>query len=247
MTRYPSVLCMAACVAAFLAVSPARAGLSLGGEHEPPPARPDSGARRGLSLSFDASAENFSKRWALEVGVAGITDKTISSILTGDIHFPSGPRGGMLYHFGASYLLGEAVIGWGEHEFRPQLDVPVFIEVFDENSRDPFPSYNAALRARWVDFPWNDYLRTSAAIGWGLSYSARIPLMERRREDRRDRRLDRTHLKFALPIDISFAHPRWPQHQIMFFLSHQSAGRWFGIFGRGGVNSVGIGYRWGYD
>lgn len=203
-------------------------------------------ARAALSLSFDPSADRFSRRWAVEAGFAGITDKTLASILTGDINFP-GRRGGYLYHLGASYLLGEIELGVGEHEFRPQLDLPVFVEVFDENARNPFPSYNAALRARWVDFPWNDHLRTSAAIGWGLSYSVHVPAMEKKREDKREDPKRPTHFKFTLPIDVSFALPRWPQHQMMLFIAHQSAGRWFGLFGRGGVNSVGIGYRWGYD
>lgn len=199
-----------------------------------------------LSLSFDSSADNFSRRWAFEVGMAGITDNTLANILSGNINFPSGPRGGNLYHLGVSYLLGEIELGMGEKEFRPQLDLPVFVEIFDENSRRPFPSYNAALRARWVDFPWHDYLRTSVAIGWGLSYSARVPLMEKKREDRRADAKNPTHLKFAMPIDVSFALPRWPEHQVMVFIAHQSAGRLFGLFRRGGVNSVGIGYRYGF-
>ena len=199
-------------------------------------------AHARLCLSFDSSAEDFTRRWSVEAGVAKITQNTIAAILRGEIHFDGGMRGGEIYHLGASYLLGEAVLDIGEREFRPQLEAPVFLEIFDENERSPFLSYNAALRLRWVDFPWNDTVRTTFAYGAGFSYSEKIPRMEYKRSLRnKDER--RTHLKFTMPADISFAHPRWPEHQVMIFLSHQSAGR---IFGRGGLNALGVGYRWGF-
>jgi hypothetical protein len=51
---------------------------------------------------------------------------------------------------------------------------------------------------------------------------------------------DRSHLKFDWPIQVTFALPRWPQHQLVLFVDHQSGGH---IFDEGGVNSYGIGYR----
>jgi hypothetical protein len=51
----------------------------------------------------------------------------------------------------------------------------------------------------------------------------------------------RSHLKFDWPIQFTFALPRWPQHQLVLLNDHQSGGH---IFDEGGVNSVGLAYRY---
>jgi hypothetical protein len=47
-------------------------------------------------------------------------------------------------------------------------------------------------------------------------------------------------LKFNWPIQMTFALPEFPEHQLMIFIAHQSGGH---IFDEGGVNSLGVGYR----
>ena len=190
-----------------------------------------------LSLDFDTTDLPMSRRWSFKVGAARITPKSIAKIMQGDIKFSGGDEGGWLYIASASYLIGEFQLGVGDMVFRPKLEAPLTLEVFDEHARRPFLSYNAALMVRWVDFPWNNYVRTTAGLGWGLSYSEKIPAMERRKRPEQHR----SHLKFTLPVEVTFAHPRWPQHQLAVFIAHQSGG--FGFFDHGGLNSVGLGYR----
>lgn len=199
-------------------------------------------AQAGFSLSFDRAADAYSRRWALEAGAAWIVSNPLREILRGEINIDSGIRGGNIYVLSASYLIGELELNIGERTFRPQIDLPLTLEIFDEHERSPFFSYNAAIRGRWVDFPWNHIVRTTIGKGVGPSYSEKIPRMEYRRA-LKNKHKDRSHLKFTVPLDVTFAHPEYPQHQLVLFVAHQSAGP----FGSGGLNALGIGYRWGFE
>lgn len=195
-----------------------------------------------LSLSFDRATDRYTRRWAPEVGVAWLVSNPLREILRGEINIDSGIRGGNIYILSASYLIGELELGIGERTFRPQIELPLTLEVFDEHERSPFLSYNVAIQGRWVDFPWNDTVRTTIAMGVGPSYSEKIPRMEYKR-GLSNKHKKRTHLKFTVPLDVTLAHPSAPQHQLVLFVAHQSGGPLSG----GGLNAIGIGYRWGFQ
>lgn len=201
-----------------------------------------------FSLAFTASAmaeiryvapPEDQRMWAFEFGVAFITENNIEDILNGEFSYGEGDSGGEIYSLTASRFLGELEWKAGSCVFRPQMEMPLTLEIFDENGRDPFPDVNASFLMRWVDFPWNDIITTTFGMGVGLSYSAKVPLMDQERhEDER-----RSKLKFNWPIQLTFAAPAYPDHQLTLFLSHQSGGH---IFDRGGMNSLGFGYRRGF-
>ena len=177
--------------------------------------------------------------WAFEFGVASITKNSINELTTGQAALGRGPAGGEIYAFTASRRLGELEWTIGGHTFRPQLELPFTLEMVDENGRDPFLDFNLSFNVRWVDFPWNEHVATTFSMGVGLSYSHHVYLMdiERHPDD------DRSHLKFNWPIALTFANPDHPEHQAMFFILHQSGGH---IFDKGGVNSLGFGYRFDF-
>lgn len=174
--------------------------------------------------------------WAFEFGVAVITENSIGDIFNGDITVGDGPAGGEIYQLKATKTLD--ILSWhiAGKVYHPQLEMPLCLEIVDENARSPFLDYNAALQLRWVDFPWNSYVKTSFAVGVGLSYSSRIYAMDFERHSGEDR----SHLKFSLPIEIAFALPGQNNETLRFYLSHQSGG--FHIFDKGGVNSLGIAF-----
>lgn len=174
--------------------------------------------------------------------MAWLVSNPLRQILRGEINIDSGIRGGNIYILSASYLIGELEIGVGERTFRPLIELPLTLEIFDEHERSPFLSYNAAIRGRWVDFPWNDTIRTTIAMGVGPSYSEKIPRMEYKR-GLSNKHKDRKHLKFTVPLDVTLAHPSAPQHQLVLFVAHQSGGP----LSSGGLNAIGIGYRWGFQ
>ena len=147
-----------------------------------------------------------------------------------------GDAGGEIYTFTASRRLGQFVWNLDDYTFTPQLELPFTLEVVNENSESPFLAFASSFTVRWVDFPWNKYLRTSFSMGLGLNYSSETYAMDRERHPGRDR----SHLKFNWPIQATFALPRYPDNQLMLYIVHHSGGR---IFDHGGLNALGIGFR----
>lgn len=165
-----------------------------------------------------------------------MTSNSITDLIAGEVNIADGPAGAELYQITAARRLGELEWTLGDHVFRPQLELPLTLQIVDENGRSPFFNIKASFTVRWVDFPWNDIVNTEFSMGLGLSYSEEIYLMDIQRHPGRDR----SHVKFNWPIQMTFAHPDHPEHKLMLFLAHQSGGH---IFDRGGINSLGIGYR----
>jgi len=189
------------------------------------------------AITFIPHSDADGKRdWAFEFGVAWITSNNIAELTSGQVNIDSGRAGGEIYTLTASRRLGELRWEIGGLTFTPQVEMPLTLEIVDENGRSPFLDFNASVTVRWIDFPWNDRIKTSLAMGLGLSYSEKVYLMDiQRHEDE-----SRSHLKFNWPIQMTFALPDNPDHQLMLFIVHQSGGH---IFDRGGVNSLGLGYR----
>jgi hypothetical protein len=193
----------------------------------------------GCVVSQMSTASETDRLWAYQFGVAGITSNAEFEIFSGDVNISDGAAGGQIYSFTASRFLGELEWRLGDFVFHPQMELPLTLEIVDENSRSPFPDYNAAFMMRWVDFPWNETIVTTLGMGIGISYSSKILLMDQQRHPESDR----SHLKFDMPLQLTFALPSHPEHQLLFYLVHQSGGR---VFDQGGVNSLGIGYRLGF-
>ena len=172
--------------------------------------------------------------WTFEFGVALMTENDIDDFIEGKADFEYGDAGATTYQFTATKKLTELPFELFGKEFTPWLEMPLCLELVDENANEPFFVYNASLQLRWVDFPWNDCIRTTFAAGLGLSYATQIYDMDIQRHPDEER----SHLKFNLPIQLAFSLPDAPQHQVIFYISHHSGG--FGTFDRGGVNSIGV-------
>lgn len=172
-------------------------------------------------------------KWAFEAGVAFITQSSIEELLLlSDAALARGRAGGEIYSVSAVRRLGWLHIG----PFRPEVELPLTLEIVDENGRSPFVDLNAAFALRWTEFPWNDFVRTTLATGVGFTWSEEVYQVDIDRHPDRDR----SRWKFHWPIQVTFALPNHPEHQLKLFLTHQSGGH---VFDEGGVNSVGIGYR----
>ncbi|MCC5790321.1 MAG: acyloxyacyl hydrolase [Opitutales bacterium] len=176
-------------------------------------------------------------RWTFSSGAAVITSSTIDELFLGSFHRTRGDAGGMLYLLGASYTLAEPEITIREQSFFPQLEVVAITGLANENNRSPFHEWHLGTTLRWKDFPWNEFVYTNFETGVGLSYLEKIYLAEKERHPGRSR----SHLRFYWPIEISLAHPNHRQHQMRFFIHHNSGGR---LLQKGGSNHVGIGYRY---
>ncbi len=79
---------------------------------------------------------------------------------------------------------------------------------------------NAALLLRWKGFPWDDYLRTSIALGIGPSIALATPALEKGRHGEASRRLA------FMPFEITAAPPDSQNWEIFTRVHHRS-----GVFG----------------
>lgn len=75
-----------------------------------------------------------------------------------------------------------------------------------------------ALGARWDNFPWNEYVYTTAGITFfGPNYSTKISPHERDRNDG-----DETHWMNFFAPEITLAHPDLPEAALLLRLHHRS-------------------------
>jgi hypothetical protein len=178
--------------------------------------------------------------WTFEFGVSLMTKNEIDDFLEGNITVEDGDAGAEVYQFTATKTLSELCIELFGKEYHPLLEMPLCLELVDENANQPFLTYNAALQLRWVDFPWNAWIQTSFAAGVGLSYASEIYAMDEQRHPDENR----SNMKFTLPIQFSFALPSAPEHRVNLYIAHHSGG--FGIFDVGGFNSIGLSYSYSF-
>ncbi|MFT3990756.1 MAG: hypothetical protein QM680_05040 [Luteolibacter sp.] len=178
--------------------------------------------------------------WAYELGYAYMTQNNIEEILfEGKCELSEGEAEANFYVFTLSRRIGELSWDTGSSVFRPQMELPFTLIVVDEAARKPFLNYNFGYTMRWVDFPWNEYVKTTFAMGAGLSYSSKLMREDiDRHEGKR-----RSNTKIFWPLEVTFALPKYPKDALTAFIIHQSGGH---IFDVGGINTVGFGYRRGF-
>lgn len=75
--------------------------------------------------------------------------------------------------------------------------------------------------ARWRDFPWNEVLLTTFAIGDGLSVATKIPKLEKKRRGLKTNKV----LNYVM-AELTFSLPECPQWALIVRYHHRS-----GIFG----------------
>jgi hypothetical protein len=123
---------------------------------------------------------------------------------------------------GVVQLAGNFTVRTGSNE-------PTIYEV------DPYIAF------RWANFPWNQYLNTSFALGEGISYTSSIPTLEKKSSE------DTKRLLNYMLIEFTFAVPQYPLLQLMFRVHHRSGA--FGLYraGNTGSNDIGLGIKYLFD
>jgi hypothetical protein len=102
--------------------------------------------------------------------------------------------------------------------------------------------FNIAAIIRWNRFPWNHYLRTSLAIGEGLSFATEVPPLEEQSKTNSDA----TRLLNYVLIEMTVSPPQQNRWSIVGRIHHRSGV--FGLFDdvTGGSNVLGMGIRYAY-
>ncbi len=95
---------------------------------------------------------------------------------------------------------------------------------------------------RWQRFPWQHLLRTTIAIGDGLSYATRVPLLE----EASDTNVGATKLLNYVLVEFTFAPPQVTDWSLVVRVHHRSGV--YGLFNdvEGGSNVIAAGIKWRY-
>ena len=99
--------------------------------------------------------------------------------------------------------------------------------------------FNSLVIARWLRFPWNDIVKTSFAVGEGLSLATNKSVSEEKYHgEKTDKFLN------YLMFEFDFALPHEPSWSLVTRIHHRSGV--FGLFGgvHGATNAFSLGIRY---
>ena len=98
--------------------------------------------------------------------------------------------------------------------------------------------FNALIIARWLTFPWDEFLDTTFAVGEGLSVATEVPEIEKRSHKEASAFLN--YLLFELTFPLQFLS----QCDFVARIHHRSGV--FGLFDnvKGASNAVGLGLKY---
>jgi hypothetical protein len=141
-------------------------------------------------------------------------------------------------HYTDSYL-GVLAVSWKAYSFRRYVDIELEGQVAKHFSggQDNW-EVNALPVVRWRYFPWNEHVRTSIAVGTGLSYALGPPSLEAIGVSHPER------LKGYVMIELAASLPRWPNWAVVARVHHRSGAG--GLIGKtlDASNAIGFGIRY---
>ncbi len=114
-----------------------------------------------------------------------------------------------------------------------ELELQVYKHFGDQDNWE----FTGSVNLRWVVFPWNKYIETTAAVGEGLSWATEIPALEK--ADPANTQPEQL-LNYIL-LEVTFAIPESPWSLVTRI--HHRSGVW-GLFGHSGSNILEAGIRY---
>lgn len=178
----------------------------------------------GFSLGCAASGER-----ALSVYYGRYTDASLpEQILVSEGYDYEDSRLGVLAY---SEVIGHFADGDGQTEWEVQ-----FGKHWGQQSH---VEVNALALVRWKRFPWSDSLRTSVALGDGLSWASETPFLEAASHSDHDS----SQLLNYLLLEGTLGLPAFPRWDVILRIHHRSGV--FGLFDgvAGGSNVLALGLR----
>lgn len=143
------------------------------------------------------------------------------------IHFESSE----LYALAYSQAFHRFWDGGGQWEWEAQVG--------KHQGRQTHWELNGLVAARWMRYPWSEWVRTSVAIGDGLSWTSEIPEIEAASHTN----TGSAQLLNYLLIEIAAGVPKWRHWDLVFRIHHRSGV--YGIFDGvdGGSNTLCLGLK----
>jgi len=97
---------------------------------------------------------------------------------------------------------------------------------------------NGLIIARWLKFPWDQYVDTSFAVGDGLSYNTHTSDVEKDDDEDAGRWLN------YLMFEVTLGLPKYPRWDFVYRLHHRSSIR--ELIGAGASNFVTAGFKYAF-
>jgi hypothetical protein len=132
----------------------------------------------------------------------------------------------------AGLSLSYEFVDWGKH-IRWELEGHFLKHIGEQDHVE----LAASINARWITFPWNRYVETTAAVGGGLSVTTEVPVLEKRDPENSHAG---TLLHYLL-LEATFGPPGSPW-SVVTRIHHRSG--IFGLFSHSGSNVISAGIRY---
>ena len=172
------------------------------------------------------SDQDEGRKWSISLYGAVGTDGGIED-------FP-----GLKADFNDAYML-DLAIGREVWRWDDKLAVGLEAQVAQHFVKQDHTEGNLLITVRWLDFPWNDTINTSIAVGEGISYASSVPAIERERSPGKT-----SQLLNYLMLEVELAPPGENAWSFFTRIHHRS-----GVYGlydgvSKGSNLVGGGVRY---
>jgi hypothetical protein len=137
-----------------------------------------------------------------------------------------------------SYLVGGA-LSRRFFRYRDRLDLEWEVQAVKHFGDQDNWEFNGLGAARWIAFPWDQYLDTSFAGGIGLSYATSVPKIEDLNHD------EASQLLVYVMFEFGFSLPKLPEWSLMARIHHRSGafGTFDGVHGASNAWVLGLRYH----
>jgi hypothetical protein len=146
---------------------------------------------------------------------------------------------GLEADFNDAYMLGLAV-GREFWRWSDKIALGVEGQFAQHFVKQDHTEVNLLLTARWLDFPWNNIVNTSIAVGEGVSFASTIPDIERQRSPDKTSKL----LNYLM-FELELAPPGEDAWSVFTRIHHRSGvqGLYNGVSKGSNLLGVGVRYR----
>lgn len=166
-------------------------------------------------------------KWSLTAYAAASAQSSLGDVLSFQATFPDDTYIGVL-------ALSREI--WRPIEEYLSFDLEGQVgKFFGEESQWQF---TALIDGRWHKFPWNKWVTTSFAFGYGLSYNTEVSDVEKDDDE------DATRLLNYLLFELALGLPKYPRWDLVIRVHHRSEA--YGLIGHAGSNYVGAGIKFSF-
>jgi hypothetical protein len=142
--------------------------------------------------------------------------------------------------FDKDYSFAALAVSRKIHSLTKHIDLEVEGQVLKHMGKQYHEEFNVFLVARWLTFPWNQYIETTFAFGNGLSYGTKTAKLEERLYGEKT-----ANLLDGMMFEWTFDLPDYAGWSLVWRFHHRSGvyGLFDGVHGAANAMGIGLKYR----